>query len=311
MKIAIEIDGPILQFIPGFLDWYNTNNNTKFVTKDISKNSIAESLKISQERYEKEMEEFYKSRTFLNLLAVPDAKKYIEKLFLVSEGEKDLILTASRPEKFRGNTINSVKQRVIDENTVLSVKEVFFNPDRYFLRDPENERKKSEVCLEQKVDVLVEDSLETAKDCASHSIRTILFDLNGEYAWNHSETLPINVVRAASWPQLYGYIEILDFAMKHKEIEGVYHGLRFPNNKYKEDQAIYMLITAEDFNSKIQELGRKRNKPNEIRSLNLRIFGETGLDMGILPLTWDIDPEKKAGKFDIKKYEYLKLKKIF
>lgn len=44
---------------------------------------------------------------------------------------------------------------------------------------------KSVICQEIGVDVLIDDCLEHANDCASLGIDVLLYDFNGTYTWNH------------------------------------------------------------------------------------------------------------------------------
>lgn len=83
---------------------------------------------------------------------------------------------------------------------------------------------KSAICQEIGVDVLIDDGLDHALDCAALGIDVLLYDRKGQYGWNHIKpsmhkrtmtamsrqlyhhssitTLPANVTRVSSWKDI-------------------------------------------------------------------------------------------------------------
>lgn len=62
---------------------------------------------------------------------------------------------------------------------------------------------KSLICREIGVDVLIDDSLEHAFDCAKLGIDILLYDKEGNYRWNQSDYHRDNVNRMTSWKQIF------------------------------------------------------------------------------------------------------------
>jgi uncharacterized HAD superfamily protein len=63
---------------------------------------------------------------------------------------------------------------------------------------------KEEICKELKIDIMIDDNLNSSLKCAKIGIPVILFDLNGEYYWNKSKTeLPDNMTRVKNWKEVY------------------------------------------------------------------------------------------------------------
>jgi uncharacterized HAD superfamily protein len=57
---------------------------------------------------------------------------------------------------------------------------------------------KAEACSMLEADVLIEDSLEYARDCAAHGFRVLLFD----EPWNRAKRLPKKITRVKSWQEI-------------------------------------------------------------------------------------------------------------
>ena len=49
-----------------------------------------------------------------------------------------------------------------------------------------------------KVELIIEDSLETAEECASSGLRVLLFDC----PWNQNSNLPEGIMRVKSWKEI-------------------------------------------------------------------------------------------------------------
>lgn len=58
---------------------------------------------------------------------------------------------------------------------------------------------KKELCHKLGACVLIDDSLGYVKEVAVSGIHALLFDLDGSYPWNRSESLPKGVTRVTNW----------------------------------------------------------------------------------------------------------------
>jgi 5'(3')-deoxyribonucleotidase len=61
---------------------------------------------------------------------------------------------------------------------------------------------KVSACKRAQIDVLIDDSIETARNCAAAGIPVLLFD----YPWNQSDDLPENVTRVKTWEEIVAII---------------------------------------------------------------------------------------------------------
>lgn len=60
-------------------------------------------------------------------------------------------------------------------------------------------RSKGEICRLLGASVLIDDSLTYTSEVASEGFHALLFDLNGTYPWNKSDSLPSGVTRVTNW----------------------------------------------------------------------------------------------------------------
>jgi uncharacterized HAD superfamily protein len=63
--------------------------------------------------------------------------------------------------------------------------------------DPAKKRLKSAMCKELGIQVMIDDHMSVAKDCAEAGIRVLLFD----QPWNQGE-LPMGAERVHSWDEI-------------------------------------------------------------------------------------------------------------
>jgi len=66
-----------------------------------------------------------------------------------------------------------------------------------------NANKKSDLCLKLGVEVLVDDCLEFAEECADKGIKVLLLDS----PWNQTDSLPKNVKRMKNWDEIVAHIK--------------------------------------------------------------------------------------------------------
>jgi len=76
----------------------------------------------------------------------------------------------------------------------------------HFLTEEEatrlSSKSKTQICKEIGAEILIDDSLNHAHDCAENGIRVLLFDLGHKYGWNKSKSLPKNVNRVKNWKEI-------------------------------------------------------------------------------------------------------------
>jgi uncharacterized HAD superfamily protein len=190
MKIAIDIDEVLVDFVTNFLRDHNRRRGTALSKEDISSYRMWELWGETKEESDRSFEEFYNSELFRNL---EPAK---ESIWAVNNLSKDheLHIISSRPE-----TIHEFTRSWVQKHFPNCFSGIHFSKKR-----PVNGKslKKAEISAGLGVDLIIEDSLEYAKECAERGIRVLLFDA----PWNQSEKLPHRVYRVFSWTEAFNII---------------------------------------------------------------------------------------------------------
>jgi 5'(3')-deoxyribonucleotidase len=190
-KIAFDIDGVLADFIGSFLHFYNRRNKTHFRLEDIKFYNPSEVFGISREFLMNEMEEFYKSPLFKSLPPIEGSKEAIRQLYRTNL----LYVVTSRPSKLYGET-------------TLFLRNHF--PDRFLKVHITNghrgegiKEKKSDVCLCNGYQVIIEDSADEVNDCAEKGIEAIILTR----PWNIDEKIHPNARRAENWQEVARYLQ--------------------------------------------------------------------------------------------------------
>jgi len=74
---------------------------------------------------------------------------------------------------------------------------VYFT-NHYSKKELNETKKKSNICIELGVELLIEDSLDYAFECSSEKIKVLLLDK----PWNKADKLPAGVTRVHSWREI-------------------------------------------------------------------------------------------------------------
>ncbi len=189
MKIAFDLDGVIFDFNTPFLKFYNRRHKTEFCTGNVTCYNYAEIIEktgISDEKFRKDMNDFYNTLSFRNLPIITGAEKVITNL----RKNHFLGCITSRPDSTSGITTNS-----LNSNFPNIFSEVHFTG---YYNGNGKKREKSDVCIQRGYGVMIEDAVKYANDCAEQGIRTILITR----PWNIMEKLHPKVERVEELQQL-------------------------------------------------------------------------------------------------------------
>ena len=186
MKIGIDLDEILADLVNPLIVWHNGVYGTNLERNNLTSYSLEEIWGGSREDTERKFKEFYQSRNFKGIVPVRDSQKGIGNL----SSRNELIVITSRP-------------RYLYEETLQWLEKHF--PDRFQgveLTSNWNEggegRKKSEACQDLGVDLIVEDSLGYAKDCADMNVRVLLLDC----PWNRGDLDTRRITRVYSWEDI-------------------------------------------------------------------------------------------------------------
>lgn len=221
MKIGIDIDEIIVEFAKGYLGLYNKKHSRNIKFEDLFTYSLWKPLGISKKEAFELAEEYYSSHLFDNLELVEGAEEGIKELNV----DHKLVFITSRPDHIKEKT--EVFFKKIFPNLNL---EVVYSSNSYL---ETNGKTKSEICKNQGVDVLIEDDIDYALDCADNGIRLILLDK----PWNKKEEHS-NIIRVKNWNEILK--EINKIQRKDNKIVGkikqfIEEECKKPTSKYGYD----------------------------------------------------------------------------
>lgn len=191
MRIGLDIDGVIANFNEPLFKAYLKHDKTLRNKGVINKNTYIRGM-FDWSRKEEEL--FYESiieKLVKNLKPIKDAKKYIDKL---KEDEHEIYIITGRGN---GEYKNPLKM------TTKWLKKHKIKYDKLILTNAYDHHAKARVCKENKVDLVVEDSISTTKDLMSNKIQVLFMD-NG---YNKTDELK---ERYYSWKDIYKKIESMN-----------------------------------------------------------------------------------------------------
>jgi uncharacterized HAD superfamily protein len=185
MNIGIDIDDTIVEYMKGYLEFYNKKKGTNFILDDVFSYSQVEVMKIPGEEAKQLIFEFGESEKFMDLDFFPGAKDSISSL---ENGEHKIFFITSRPEREREKT-----KKFLEKNFPKNNFELHLSGERWGKL-----KSKGEICEELCVEVMVEDNEHYALDCAKRGIKTFLVDR----PWNKEYEKHENIIRVENWEEI-------------------------------------------------------------------------------------------------------------
>ena len=184
MKIGIDIDEVLADFMSSFVNYYNKEESTNIKRSDFESYLLWKTIGGTKESTIQRVYEFYNSPEFNKIRPVKDSQYSVN----VLNKESELIVITSRPHEMHDKTIEW-----LDNHFPNAFSEIeFTNEWAGGLIKP---KRKKDVCLDYKIDFLLEDSMDYAKECADNGTEVLLFDC----PWNQEEKLPNKIKRVYSW----------------------------------------------------------------------------------------------------------------
>lgn len=189
MKIGIDIDNVISSFDNALIKEYLKHDKTLRNTGIINEN--ADGIRKGMFDWtQEEDEKFYKEnieRIAINLKPIYHAKKYIDKL--KEDGNEIYIITG----RDNGEYTNP------EEMTKDWLKKYKINYDKLILTNAYDKQAKADICLENNIDIMIEDSKSTASNISKTGTKVLLMDTR--FNKNNQE-----LERVSSWKEIYSKI---------------------------------------------------------------------------------------------------------
>ena len=183
-KICIDLDDTIWEFHKHFFDFYNKLKRTKVNYKSYNIYSLKSFFGISKEEEDK-LFEMYESTT--NFFEPVFLKGFLESLNFLKENYEIHFVTA--------------RHEGIKEKTEKILKKYFnFEFQVFFTRNFEHEeiKSKAKYCEEEGIHLIIEDKLETVKECVFQGMNAILIDR----PWNQEKKLNEKIIRVKNWEEI-------------------------------------------------------------------------------------------------------------
>lgn len=191
MKIGIDLDAVVADMMSPLIDFHNKKYGTNFKIADHITFSIEKIWKCTEEEAIRRCFEFFQSDFLNQIKPVPGA---VEGINLLSN-QHELHVITSRPDLLNKHTSNWIEE-------YFPKKFKSINHSNQFSKKGSIKRKKSNICKELKIDLMIEDHLEYALDCASLDIKVLLMNM----PWNQTKELPKNIIRVNSWKEIINII---------------------------------------------------------------------------------------------------------
>lgn len=176
MKIGIDIDGVISDFVSGFKKVVYNEYEFNLKEEEVKYHDLDLVLGISK----KEAMKLIEKTLNIDLPLIKDAKKYINLL----KGDHKIILLTAR------HINHQLTQKWLNQNNIKY-------DELYFLN--EGGKYKSNI----NIDVIIEDNLTEALNWTSKINNIIIFD----HPWNQSIDIYNNLYRVKNWREIYEYIK--------------------------------------------------------------------------------------------------------
>ncbi|MFA4995661.1 MAG: hypothetical protein WC536_00780 [Patescibacteria group bacterium] len=192
MIIGIDIDDVLAESNLAFDKYHNKKYGTNFKKADHYTFDLGKIWNVTEDECTARLVDFFNSGHSLNIEPVTGAKEAL--LELAKDNELKVI--TARMEDFKDHTVEWLAKHYPSH-----LLEVHHANHYYGL----NTNKKSDLCLKLGVEVLIDDCLEFAEECAEKGIKVLLLDS----PWNQCDDLSDNIIRVKTWDEIVTCIKTL------------------------------------------------------------------------------------------------------
>jgi len=191
MKIAIDVDEVLGNFTDPMIVFLNAKFDGTLKKENLKRYRFWKDFGLSMEDGLKLMNEFYVTDLFKNIMPIAGSIDGIKEL----KKKNELFVITSRQKKIVGKET----EKWLDKYFRNSFNGLYFSSNSSF---GESANPKHKFCKKLGADVIIEDSLYTARECASAGIKVLLLD----YPWNQG-ALHKNITRVKDWDEILESLE--------------------------------------------------------------------------------------------------------
>jgi len=192
MKIAIDVDDIIADFIPSLIRFHNSVYGTSLRFDNFTSRKFWTIWGGTKKSDIEKIFSFYKTVFFKNIKPLKGAQEGIKNL----KKRHELFIITSRESPAKKETLNWISKYFPN-----MFSEIFFTENG-------KGKRKYDICKEVNIDVIIEDDVDNIIECSRNGIKVIAID----YPWNKIKSLPENVHKVNSW------VEIVDLLKQPKRI---------------------------------------------------------------------------------------------
>lgn len=193
MKIAIDIDEVISEFVKPYLEFHNNKFNTNHSFENINNHLFWKDLGFPQEKMQTYFDEFQDRPLFLeNMPFLEGAKESINFL----SKNNDLFIISSRPKKIWERTHGFFERNFPGNNFKIIFSNEIHNLNESF-------KSKGEICNHFNINFLIEDSPDIALEAAEKGINVFLL----EKPWNKEYKEHEKITKVKNWEEILEKLE--------------------------------------------------------------------------------------------------------
>jgi len=187
MRIGIDFDDVVADSMQVIVDLQNKQYGTSYKLRDATSFHLEDIWGGTKEEWQSKIDEFLSTK---HLASLNPMAGVISALDALKKNGHELYIVTGRSENYVEATEQWIEKHFSDT----------FNGVHYanhIQADPGQRREKSDICKENGIEVMIEDYMKNAKECADAGIRVFLFD----QPWNQGE-LSANMERVRSWDEI-------------------------------------------------------------------------------------------------------------
>ncbi len=199
IKIGIDLDEVVADFINKFLEFYNGKYEKNILKEDIKSYNLWENdfFGFDKQGAIQIVDEFYDSELFDEMELIQDATRVIREL----SDDFEIFIVTSRPLRFKEKTENFLKN-----NQILY--EIIYSNE---IHNANGSKNKADICKELGVNILIDDNKDYAKNCAENNIKVFLLSK----PWNSNHEKHENIIKVENWQEILDIVKDQNFSSKN------------------------------------------------------------------------------------------------
>lgn len=205
MKIAVDIDEVLGEFVSEFLKWYNHEYGTRWTFNDVTDYHWPNFLGKTTEQTVNDAHRFFKTDRFRNLPLVSGAKAGVAEL---ARHHQLYVVTG------RQNVVQEITREWLDRNFPDIFKEVEFTNN--YPQDSSLTLAKGEMCKRLGCEVLIDDDTRHIESLMKYGVKLIVL----YKPWNKYHRLPDSVIRVDGWREIVEAVSKLSNSPIHQLSKG-------------------------------------------------------------------------------------------